>query len=360
MRNYNVNDITKAMGERLVIFWLMKYLNWDADYVDYVGADIIAIDRVNNKKYAISVKTKNHETDGHSCSLFTTNDAEHLREFASEISNGECPCIPVVAYVIVKLDRTMCMFLITLDDMEALKNEGEIIRDGKKGYLFVYGNQHNPDKCTTEKGKAENRELDKVIFSKVLKEKRIYHVVEKLESISDGFIPEKDNIENTHSLKKEMYGNQQGDFGESLVVYNARKKGMRAFLIKGEGVDVILQKISDKKIYAVSVKTFSKEFDDGYEFERSNVEKLREYSEKWGFTPLVSAIFVIRVGSTKEVFCYTMRLDYIAECAKEKGGWIKECKGEKNAGGYRFVWNEEWLKKLKESKDILFDKIVIE
>lgn len=45
----NKNQIAQHMGERLTMFHLYHYLGWDVEYVDYVGADIIAIDRLNKK-----------------------------------------------------------------------------------------------------------------------------------------------------------------------------------------------------------------------------------------------------------------------------------------------------------------------
>ena len=52
----NKTAITQNMGERLTMFHLYHYLGWDVEYVDYVGADIIALDRRKNKQYAVSVK----------------------------------------------------------------------------------------------------------------------------------------------------------------------------------------------------------------------------------------------------------------------------------------------------------------
>lgn len=361
MKKYNVSDINKNMGERLVMFQLMKYKNFDVDYVDYVGADLIAIDRENNKKYAISVKTKNHETDGHSCSLFKTKDAEHLRQFAESMSCGDT-VIPIVAYVIVKLDNSVCTFFISLDDLDELREEGEIIKYSIKdsGYLFVYGNQSNPDNLSTDKGKEKNRELDKIIFERVLNEKRISHIVTTLNSMRLGDF---ESFSQTHSqLTQGMDNAQQGDFGENYITWRAKDFGLRAYLIKGEGVDVILQSIKDKeKRYAVSVKTFSKEIKDGYEFENTNVKHLEEYSAKWNMTPVVSLLFVVKTDNIKTVYNFNMKLEYIKVCAlNEDIDWVNCCKGAKNTGGFRFKWDQEIIQKLKEDQNIVFTKIIIE
>lgn len=359
---YNAQDITKHMGERLVMFQLMKYRNWEVDYVDYVGADLIAIDREKNQKYAISVKTKNHETDGHSCSLFKNKDAKKLREFAADMSDSN-PMIPVVAYVIVKLDGTICTFLINLDDLDEMRNEGKMVKSGNGGYLFIYGNQNHPNNVKTQKGRERNLKLDAENFEKVLNEQRISHIVTSLQSVRMDNNLYKSWNWNEYNLDEEMYSIQQGSFGERYIIWRARDYGMRAYAINTVGVDVVLQEIGNKNNkYAVSIKTFSKKIKDGYEFEAKNVEHLKEYSSKWRMTPLVSLVFIIYNGDkSRTIYNINMKLDYIERKAVDNNiRWIKCCKGKKNLGGYRFKWDKKLLEELKNDKDIVFTKMVIE
>lgn len=368
--NTNLSDITKNMGERLVMFQLMKYKKWDVDFVDYVGADLIALDKEKGVKYAISVKTKNHETDGHTCSLFTDKDAEYLREFAADMSDNNSVMIPLVAFVIIKLDGTICTFIVNLDDLDDLRNEGDIVKySSKDGYYLIYGSSSNPNNLRTERGR-ENYEInDKEKFGKVLFEKRISHIISHLTDInisesSYDFFREWDTT--NYTLTNEMRNKQQGDFGENYLTWRARDFNMRAFLVKSEGADIVLQNIKHKdKKYAVSVKTFTKTMNnDGYEFEKKNVIHLKNYAKKWGMTPIFSLIIIINENNIKKViYNINMTLEYLEKSANDnKINWINNCKGTNNSGGYRITWNDlnDLSENLNNNKEVLVTKMTIE
>lgn len=52
----NTEKITQNMGERMTMFFLHQYLGWEVEYVDYVGADLIALDKA--KKSAMRSRLK--------------------------------------------------------------------------------------------------------------------------------------------------------------------------------------------------------------------------------------------------------------------------------------------------------------
>lgn len=173
-----MRELTQKMGTALLLFQLENYKDWDVEPSNDKHGFLIATNRNSSQKYAILVRTRNHEKDGHSCSSFTYEDAKKLRDFAGN------NLIPMIAYVIVKADKTICTFLIKLDDLDAMQDESIIIKESedKKHYLFVYGNQNHPSKVTTDSGKIKNLEHDHDIFEKVLKEERILHIVMSADS----------------------------------------------------------------------------------------------------------------------------------------------------------------------------------
>lgn len=359
MAKYNVADITKHMGERLVMFYLMKYLDWEVDYVDYVGADLIAIEKSTQHKFAISVKTKNHETDGHSCSLFTHGDARKLKEFASEISTDDECVVPLVAFVIIKLDGTVCVFVANLKDLEEMAEENLIFEKKENNYLFVYGNQNNPKNCKTEKGYNDNLKKDREIFENVLKERRITHIIDNPKDVYVGNLYGAWDWKE-YCLEKEMHNAHQGDFGEQYIAWYAEKYGMRSFVVKTEGVDVVLQNKLTKEMYAVSVKTFSKDQDAGYEFEKGNIDKLNDYATKWGMKPIVSLLFVVEEEEKTKVYNLNIPLTYLEECASDSNNkLINYCKGKNNYGGIRLKKHLEVFEKMSTDSKVRVSQIEI-
>lgn len=361
-------EITKTMGETLVMFQLSKYGGVEVNYVDSTGADLIAIDLEDQtRRYAISVKTRNHKSDGHSCSSFRFEDEVYLKKFAANMSYDKVKMVPIVAYVVIRLDGAVCTFFINLDDLVEMSKESKIIKVGKNNnYLFVYGNQGNPSNCKSTKGKEKSISRDKAIFDTVLKENRIKHIVLPL---TDNSVMIKDKSEfkklykdwdysKDELLSKEYMENKhQGDFGEKYIVWRAKDYGLRAYHVNTVGVDVLLQdKEFKEKIYAISVKTFTKAKKNSYTFEIKNVDNLTQYAELWGFTPVVAMNFIIEKENKKILYNINMELSYFKKIA------IKQNKRNTEVvRGYRIKWNnEEELEKFKEDSSIIFTKMTIE
>lgn len=283
----NKNQIAQHMGERLTMFHLYHYLGWDVEYVDYVGADIIAIDRLNKKRYAISVKTrKMNETwngekvqpESRSVTSFRDHDAYFLRAFANDM-NMEA----LVAYVIVFQRReksqgnnSALLLLIGLDDLEDMRDntnyvwKHEIIKDGNidTGFRLRFG--------------GNNEEILRALCA----DARVTWF--KME-ITDHQIANAYNLnpQKMHRrLSSEYWGKQQGTFGEYLALwYLGKNHKMRGYHVDSSGADLMLLNPDNPNIvneqYAVSVRTFAYTSKQSYQFERDSEEKLVEYARKW-------------------------------------------------------------------------------
>ena len=78
-------------GEQLVMFIIGRLYEHRVAYVDHVGADLIATDK-DQKKYAISVKSRVFTTDGPQ-QPFDESQQDKLRDFADSFG-----LIPAVAF----------------------------------------------------------------------------------------------------------------------------------------------------------------------------------------------------------------------------------------------------------------------
>lgn len=353
-RKNNVADINKGMGERMVMHQLITYKNWDAEYIDYVGADIIAIDHKTKAKYAISVKTRIHQYDDETCSLFTNKDAENLRKFATDMSREGDEYVPLVAYVVVKKNGTLCSFYIALSDLEDMRQEERIVkttlkkdknfvdRNIEQGYRFCYGDE---------------------ILDEVLKDPRIGYVIRPLEKkYMENEWGEK-YIKEENGLSKEYWGNQQGTFGEYLTLWQSKFHNMRSYLIQSEGVDIISCDLKNKSTqYAISVKTFSKKPTKKknqitYVFEEKNIRHLTRFKEKWNMIPVVSLNFVIldENKQCRKIISINAKLEYIQNSI-ENGNLASiftnaETK-KKEYKGIKVVLNVDELNELKDDPNI--------
>lgn len=107
-------------GEQLVMFIIGRLYEHRVAYVDHVGADLIVTDK-NQKKYAISVKSRVFTTDGPQFE-FDNDQQTKLREFANSFE-----LIPAVAFVCIDpidiyKDINIDVYIIELDDFVKLAN----------------------------------------------------------------------------------------------------------------------------------------------------------------------------------------------------------------------------------------------
>lgn len=110
-------------GEQLVMFIIGRLYEHRVAYVDHVGADLIATD--GKKKYAISVKSRVIPESESKTQGFDEDQQTKLRDFAESFD-----LIPTVAFVFCEEttcsnDFNMDVYIIELDDFEALAESGE-------------------------------------------------------------------------------------------------------------------------------------------------------------------------------------------------------------------------------------------
>lgn len=356
-RKVNINSITQNMGERLIAAQLSEYKGWEVEYVDYVGADLLALDPKTKNRYAISVKTRRHKKDGDSCSLFKDKDAKKLREFAASISRENNIAIPIVAYVVVKQDYSLCSFIINLDDLDAMREEqdNEIVKYKllhKKGTLDA----HEERDYQFTYGKEQLRSIKA--------DERICYIIRHLE-------PENINMKNELYkewddkglfLEKDYCDNQQGDFGENYVLWLSKYYNMYSFWVKTEGVDIISVDRSNRdKQYAVSVKTFTRKITKKtstirYTFEQKNIKKLRKFSDesRWNMVPVVSVNFLIedKYRAPLKIININATLDYLEYLGNKEDSIIKS-----SAAGITFILDIAHIAEIKKDQNLLVKEI---
>lgn len=370
----NVANISQNMGERLVMFQLYHYLGWDVEYVDYVGADLIAIDRKNKKKYAVSVKTRkmsekwegNKVTpESRSVTTFRDMDAKFLRCFANDMGME-----PLVAYVIIfqrkekqRGRNSAFLFLIGLDDLEDMR------RDDKIEYVL----QHVEKK----KGKKNNEiEEDRgfslrfggkeeSILNQLCDDSRVTWF--KME-IDDYRIADKHNLNHKRTknhLTTEHWKKQQGTFGEYLALwYLGKNHNMRGFRVDSTGTDIILLDAdnpnNDNEQYAVSVKTFTYDKSCSYQFEKEHEEKLIEYSKKWTLddskstiiNPIIcfNCVCYNEENQISNIYMMAFKVSHVDEISDKKYIY-------RTNGGITIRYDDDSLNEIKNDSEIIFSEI---
>ena len=332
----NVSKISQHMGERLVMFYLYNYLNWDVEYVDYVGADLIAIDREKQKRYAISVKTRkmNEKWDGdrvkpesNSISLFRESDANYLRGFSYDMGME-----PLVAYVAVfqekwnsKGNNSALIFLLGLDHLEELSDDPncsyvnrQTKKNGRKkedpGFIFNFGG----DKQKNLKALCSD---PRITWFKM--------------EITDRFIAQDYNSSEPKpdcKLSYEHYTKQQGTFGEYLALWQLGKNhGMRVYYVDSTGADLLMVDPNNKESqYAVSVKTHDISYGD-FDFKDSDREKLKAFAKKWSINTVIEPLLCLNIikysesGPVEKIYQIVFNIDKfdLAQCAEGKSPYIK-------------------------------------
>jgi len=168
------------------------------------------------------------------------------------------------------------------------------------------------------------------------------------------------NLGNENKKKMKYEGNQIGDFGEWFFMMKAVASELYPFLIKSIGVDILLfdsQKGDNGQ--AVSVKTFSKEEHDSYEFEFSNVDNLKDFSLKWDLEkePLVALQQMIYRdnGGKKEyykMYNFTIPLSYLENA--------NQSYLHKSGAGYTLNWEYDNLLRIQNDENISFDMVIFD
>lgn len=109
---------------------------------------------------------------------------------------------------------------------------------------------------------------------------------------------------NMNNRKDPRWPKQLGDFGEQLVMYLiGRQKNMKVALVDHAGADLIASDLGNKNNrYAISVKShtlnikISKDKIDIesklYNFDKHNIEQLKNFAENFALEPVVSIVIV--------------------------------------------------------------------
>lgn len=367
----NINQITQHMGERLTMFHLYHYLGWDVEYVDYVGADIIAVDRLNRKRYAISVKTRkmsetwkgeNVQPESRSVTLFRDSDACFLRAFANDMDMEA-----LVAYVIVfqrkeksQGNNSALLFLIGLDDLEDMRDNTSYvwtheIEDKKgnidTGFRLRFGDKNEATLCALC---ADTR----VTWFKM--------------EITDHQIAKAYNLnpKKMHNhLSSEHWKKQQGNFGEYLALwYLGKNHKMRGYHVDSSGADLLFINPENpnnvNEQYAVSVKTFTYEPKQSYEFEKENEEKLKEFARKWTFNwegnkatimqPMIcfNCVYYDEDGKIKKIYMMAFLVSHVDDESMKEEKYI-----HRTGGGITIKYDASSLEKIKKDPKVIFTEI---
>ena len=290
--HFNATEINKNMGEKLVMHALMTYWDWDVEYVDYTGADLIAIDTnsKNKQKYAISVKTRDLTHESQSISSFKRSDFTYLCEFASDMSKSEeAPMIPLVAFVALTKSGHLYVIIINAYDFDEMCSEGSLVQLSKDGesYSFNIG--------------TEPAEDGPMRIEQVLSDSRVSYIDMEIKDIQKrNFSRKGERVYD--SLREENWRNELGDFGEKLTVFLSNVKNRRAFHVKSVGADIIMMDRNDKESqYAVSVKTFCSTESGKYTFTANDICNLTKFSEKWNMKAEVALVSMITDNSDSNV-----------------------------------------------------------
>lgn len=344
-KHFNATEINKNMGERLVMHMLMTYWNWDVEIIDYIGADLIAIDNVNQEKYAISVKTRDLSRESQTNSHFKESDYKYLCEFSSDMSKVfKEEMIPLIAFVMLTKAGHMLVLLINAYDFDDMNKENKIV----KNYHFNVGDENLKQLFEDKRVSYLDMEIKMPIEKRKLNR--------KANSIGSG-------------LEQQNWKKQMGNFGEQYFAMKASANGLKAFVVNSVGADIILvDPKNNYKGYAVSVKTFTKEEKDSYSFEQKNVNHLLQFAEKWKLQPIVALQFMICKNADAsehfsseyyKMYSFTMSLKRMQQLDFTIFSPIFSKDDEYSELGIRFAWNySDAIDVLKNDPEVRFEEIV--
>ena len=360
---YNEDYIKGKFGEYLVMYQLMVYRGWDVEYVDYFGADLIAIDTsvCPKKKYAIQVKLRHFYKDGQTNSDFDFNAEKKLRLFCQKFGSENEPLIPLVAYVNINHDQSINTFIINVNDLADIRCEIEQSYGGSSEYGIGTAHSNNKNRgyiCNSAKGLNNLLDDPRITYYRLTNFEAKQMPLDNLGIGKDcSYLDnEKNDLNEENSVN---HGNNQiGDFGEWFFMMKAVATEFRPFLVKSVGADIIMfDTTKDNMGQAISIKTFSKKEHDKYEFEYSNVDKLKEFSSKWGLEPKVvfQQMIYRHNGEKKEyykMYNFMMSLSYLENANQE---YLY-----KSSHGYTINWANDNLLKIQNDSNIDFDMVVFD
>lgn len=375
---YNSTYVNKEFGEHLVMFQLMSYKGWDVENVDYVGVDLIAIDKKTGVRYAIQVKLRHFsDSESSSNSDFTYNSEKSLRSFANAMSTGENIMIPLVAFVNIGKNQCINTVIVALADLIRLSKESykNGLEETEFGYRCNTGELLNrllAEDCVTSyryypKFKEGVVEEEKPL----IKDETCETKLEKIDCYT--YYDEKDTLVGHGKV-------QMGTFGEWYYMLRSLTDGYHPFLIQSEGVDILKLKEAsiENQISAVSIKTFSKREWDSYNLEIKNEKYINEFCDKWSVSEanrLISLQFLIYkdvfennilIEGKKDyymMYTFEMTLDYLVKSANNENipyiyiSKKKDSNSKDNITGYTLNWKSDNLDKIMEDDNISFNKV---
>ena len=123
-----------------LVMYVLGLSNWSVALIDHVGADVIAVSRVNNdKRMAISVKGRNFPSTESKSFDFDRNNIDKLIDTANLLG-----MIPAGSFVFVDFQegvRKIRIIMIELSDLENMainKNIGFVNLNAKSGIQIKF------------------------------------------------------------------------------------------------------------------------------------------------------------------------------------------------------------------------------
>lgn len=339
--HFNSKEINKNMGERLVMHLLMTYYDWNVFYVDYVGADLLAIDlkKEHSQRYAISVKMRDITRESQSVTSFNFNDYENLCAFANSVQKTYEPCvIPLLAYVILTKSGHLYILFINAHDFNDMRNEG-IVKDAQAGgYSLNVGTE-----------KVE--ELGITYIQRILQDDRVAYFDLEMNNIKikPTFDYNKKHEYENKFLMKDNWRNELGKLGESFVSFLSNARGRHSFWVNSEGIDHMMVDANDSnKQYGVSVKSAIAK--DSFRFEAKDVINLEKVARDWNITPEIAIIAIgkNRRNEIETMYCFWIDFEQLKQYGLDTYGqdFIRFGQSKGN-NAYILNWGGENLDKIK-------------
>lgn len=335
---YNESTINGDMGEYLVQHQLMTYYHWDVERVDYIGADLIAVDvqSEKNQRYAISVKTRDLRWESDTFSSFKYEDKEKLLAFASDFRNSlfDEEMIGLVAIVAVlppkkeDFDKETKTFVTErreeryMGDIYTLLLNVEDI-DDLISELFDKAKEYVVKRKDNRKTWTFNLNKD-TLFNYIRESKYVNYF--RMPLLWKNQYEYKNKATNERVLNNEHYSKIEQDFLTSHYVWKKQLCGVRAFSVKGEGVNVIEINKSSNNSYATLVKhpdlkgyTHKDKFSRKRLFKKDELRRLRQekgvykitheeielletFAQKWKMIPKIVLYIVVEHNDEHQVY----------------------------------------------------------
>lgn len=157
---------------------------------------------------------------------------------------------------------------------------------------------------------------------------------------------------------------QFGDFSESLVMYILGLNNWSVALIDHVGADVIAVRRSDEnKKLAISVKgrNFPVKESKSFEFDKNNIDKLRDTANMLGMIPAVSFVFVDSQEEKRKIRIIMAELSTL-ECLTENPEIYFVNYNSKHGIQIKFTQSQRTnhLKIIKQTPDVFYSELVFD